>query len=154
MEYFVCFCELNSGEESRWFGERRKGKEKKTSLTIATVVGWSIIYEGTRNDGLMIIHSKTNTRQRRTTRENIPPLTRAIRRRRDRSVVFFNDSIGEIEQSSPRISNSINGDRLEIAITTNRVSLAGESPETPRAVDGDIGDGSRVFGVVDEAEIV
>lgn len=102
----------------------------------------------------MSTDTKTNTRQRRAARESISPLTRAIRRRRDRSVVVLNDSIGEIEQSSPRISDSINGDGLEAAITTNRVPLAGEFPETSRAIDGDIGDGPLVFGVVYEAETV
>lgn len=130
--------------------EGKKGKEHTT----ASFICWSIIYKGTRNDGLVGTDNKTNTRQRLITRKNVSSLTRAMRRRGNRAVVILNDSIGKIEKRCPSISNSINSDRLEATTAANRVSLAGESPKPARAIDGDIRDSSRVFGVVDKAEIV
>ena len=136
-------------------GGRKRRKRRKTyfPLTNGSVIGWSVVQKRTRNDGGVVVDDKTHVRKRRVTGKNVSTQARAIRGRRDRAVVILNDTVGEVEECSPGIGNGVNGDRPEAA-TANRVALAGEFPEPSRVIDGNVGDGACVLGIINEAKVV
>ncbi len=116
-------------------------------------VNGSVVDVVARHNGLVGSDAEGDAGQNGAAGVGVTALSGVERRAPDLGVVGLDDSGGEVEEGGSGVGDGVDTGALEGGVADG-VAVAGEFPETLALVDGHVGDGAVVLGVVDHAEAV